>query len=114
MKKTPEAKSNNARVQTAKQRSKSVIRKKNALALTPAKVWKTLFKIFQFGQVVVDDIGIFGIVLQIVLVVALGLVKCLERLDFCDNLPRINFRGVQLRYVSLSDTLLIFVRVEDI
>src|SRR6266404_4520105 len=102
-----------SRASSDDQRTRQSAIRKSVFALTPTQVWKILFQIFQFWQVVVDDVWIIRIIFQIVLVVALGFIKCLERLNLCDDLPRVNFRGVQLRYVSLSDTLLIFVREED-
>src|SRR5260370_15927627 len=82
-----------------------------ALRLIEAR--KILFQIFQLGQIVVNDVRILGIVFQIILVVALGGVKYLEWLDLCDDLSGVNFRGIELCDIGLSDALLIFIGVED-
>src|SRR6266704_3020628 len=86
---------------------------KSSSALRLIKARKILFEIFQLGQIVVDDVGILRIVFQIVLVVALGGVKCLQWLDLCDDLSGVNFRGIELCDIGLSDALLIFIGVED-
>jgi hypothetical protein len=49
------------------------------------EIGKIFFQIFQFGKIVVDDVGIFGIVLQIILMVVLGRVESFEGLDFGDD-----------------------------
>src|SRR5260370_36254585 len=77
------------------------------------KAWKILFQIFQFGQVVVDDVGIIGIVLEEILMVALGGVESLEGLDFCDDGPRVYLRGAKLRDIGLSDTFLLRAGIEN-
>ena len=61
------------------------VRRTKFFALGLIEARKILFQIFQLGQIVVDDVGILGIVFQIILVVALGGVKCLEWLDLCDD-----------------------------
>ena len=77
------------------------------------KIRKNFFQIFQFGQVVVDDVGIIGIVLEVVLVVALSGVESLEGLNFCDDGPGVNLRSVKLRDVSLGDALLFLAGVKN-
>src|SRR5437016_5271444 len=77
------------------------------------ETWKILFQIFQFGQVVVENVGIIEIVLEEILMVALGGVEGLKRLDFCDDGPGVDLRSIELRDVGLSDALLLRAGVED-
>src|SRR5260370_26348002 len=67
----------------------------------------------QFRQVVVDDVGIIGIVLYVVLMIALSRVEGLEGLDFCDDGPGVSLRSIKLRDVGSSDALLLRAGVED-
>jgi len=53
------------------------------------------------------------VVLEVVLVVALGGIEALERDDFGDDGLRIDFGRVELRDVGLSDLLLLIVGIED-
>src|SRR5258706_14753000 len=76
-------------------------------------VWKILFQIFQFGQVIVDDVRIIGIVLEEILMVALGGIESLEGLDFRDDGPGVDLRGVELRDIGLSYALLLCTGVEN-
>src|SRR5260370_10881477 len=77
------------------------------------EIRENLFQIFQFGQVVVNDIGIIGIVLDIVLMVTLSRVERLEGLNFCDDGARIHVCNIKLRDVGLSDALLFFAGVKN-
>src|SRR5260370_18564102 len=77
------------------------------------KAWKILFQIFQLGQVVVDDVGIIGIVLEEILMVALSRVERLEGLDIRDDGPGVDLCSIELCDVALSGTLLLPAGVED-
>src|SRR5712692_4346227 len=74
---------------------------------------KNFFQVFQFGQIVVDDVRIIGIVFEVVLMVALSAVESLEGLNSCDDGPRIHSGRIELRDVGLSDTLLLLAGVKD-
>src|SRR6266853_1006540 len=88
-------------------------RRKNDRGLRLIEARKVFFQVFQFREVVVDDIGIVGIVLQIILMVALSGIEGLERLDFRDDGTGVDFCSIELRDVSLRDAFLFLARVED-
>src|SRR5258708_20439014 len=77
------------------------------------EIRENLFQIFQFGQVVVNDIGIIGIVLEVVLMVTLSLVESLEGLNFCDDGARVHLCNIKLRDVGLSDAFLFFAVLKN-
>ncbi len=83
------------------------------MVLGPVEAWKIFFQVLQFGQVVVDDIGIIGIVLEEILVIVFRGIECLERLRLRDDGPGIDFGGIELRDVGLSDAFLVRAGIEN-
>ena len=81
----------------------------NSRLLRAVKSWENSLKILQFGQIVIHDIRIAGIVLQVILVVILSWIKGLEGLHLCHQRPGLDLGAIELRDVSLRDPLLLFI-----
>jgi hypothetical protein len=59
-----------------------VVTKCEGYALGLVKTGKIFFQIFQFGKIIVDNVGIFRIVFQIILMVILGGIESFEASTF--------------------------------
>src|SRR5262245_26376756 len=70
-------------------------------------------KVFEFWQVVIDDIRVAGVALDEVLVVALGRTKTVERHHRGHDWRVEDARGVQLPDVGFSGRLLLGVAIKD-
>jgi len=64
------------------------------------------------GPVADQDVGVVGVVVCVVLVIALGVVKRLERRDLGDDRRGEDVRRVKLRNVRLGDVLLLVAPVK--
>ena len=85
----------------------------NTILVVAIKLRVFVLQVGEFWQVVDHDVGLVGMVLEVVLVVILGGVEGLERDDLGDDELRINFCRVELRNVGFGDFLLLLVRIED-
>ena len=68
-----------------------------------------LFQVFEFGEIVVDDIGLVCVRLQVILVVILGAKERLERYDFRDDFPGIDLSGIELLDIGRGDPMLFLI-----
>src|SRR6202012_5873739 len=66
-----------------------------------------LFQGRDLGQVVIDGIGLGGVMDQVILVIILGPVKALERLDAGDDGAGKDMRALELGEISGGDLLLL-------
>src|SRR5271163_1221987 len=72
-----------------------------------------LLKLFQFRQVVVDDVGLIRMQLQVVLMVVLGRVEAAEWNYLGNDRPRECVLLIELRDVVIGHLLLRVVRIEN-
>src|SRR5216683_6866250 len=62
---------------------------------------------------VVDDVGLVGVGLQVVLVIVLGAKEGFEGHDLGDNFPGIDLGGIELLDVGAGDALLFLIGIEN-
>src|SRR5271155_347560 len=84
-----------------------------SLLFARVEIRELLPKVSYFWRVIVNDVGIVGMMCGVVLVIGLGGIKSFQ----CDHLShdrrRVNFGLVELRDVRFGDPLLFVVGVEN-
>ena len=78
-----------------------------AASLAHVQIRELPLQIGQLGQVVEDNVRLVRMAHQIILVVALGLIKRLQRRYLCHDGSREGAGRLQLGYVRLRDSLLL-------
>ena len=71
------------------------------------EIWELLLEMFDLGGVALGDVGIFGMMGGVVLVIVFGAVEGLQGDDLCDDAVAEEFGVVKLFDVGLSDAALI-------